>query len=82
MSIVEEVMSAIKSALMPELIAQREQLEAFRRETKLSLENLRNEMSLRFDGVNHRFDNLEQKLALDRRIVIIERELDEKRKAV
>ena len=37
---------------------------------------------LRFDGINHRFDDLAQKLALDRRVETIERELDEKRKAV
>lgn len=36
---------------------------------------------LRFDGVNQRFDDLNQKLALDRRVETIERELDEKRKA-
>jgi hypothetical protein len=45
------------------------------------LDNLQRETTLRFDGLNSRLDDLLQRLAIDRRLEMVERELDEKRKA-
>jgi len=81
MSIVEDLLKVIQSTITPELNTIKERIDANQRETLLRFAKLEGEMALRFDGINARFDSLLERLALDRRIESIERELDEKRKA-
>jgi hypothetical protein len=69
MSILEEVTKALQSVVVPELKALTERVESYHRET-----------ILRFDAINARFDELLQRLALERRIAALEQEQDEKRK--
>jgi hypothetical protein len=81
MSVLEEVIKALEAVVAPELKAMNERLEAYRRENTLRFESLEAKMDLRFDGLNARFDDLLQRLALERRISAVETELDEKRRA-
>jgi hypothetical protein len=81
MSVLEEVIKALEAVVAPELKAMNERLEAYRRETRIQIEALEAKMDLRFDGLNARFDDLLQRLALERRLAAVEAELDEKRRA-
>jgi hypothetical protein len=68
MSVLEEVIKALQSVVAPELKAMQEQIKA-----------LDSKMDIRFDAVNHRLDELLQRLALERRLAAVERELDNNR---
>ena len=70
MSILEDVTKALQAVITPELQALKERVDSNHRETQL-----------RFDALNARFDELLQRLALERRIDTIEREMEEKRRA-
>ena len=70
MSVVEEVIKALTAVVTPELKALQERVDANHREVQL-----------RFDGINARFDALLERLALERRIESIERELEGKKTA-
>ena len=70
MSIADEVIKALTAVITPEMKALQERVDANQRET-----------NLRFDALNGRFDELLQRLALERRIDTIERELEGKRTA-
>jgi hypothetical protein len=70
MSIAEEVIKALTAVVTPEMKALQERVDANHRE-----------VHLRFDALNARFDELLQRLALERRIDSIERELEGKKTA-
>ena len=55
--------------------------DALESQTKLRFDALENQMELRFDGLNGRFDEVLQRLALDRRIAALEQERDERKEA-
>lgn len=81
MSIAEEVIKALTAVISPELKALQERVDANHREATEKLDAFRRETNLRFDALNSRFDELLQRLALERRIEAVERELDAKRTA-
>lgn len=88
MSIFEEVLKALQSVVTPELKAMQERLDGNHREMGLRFDAMQERMDLRFgevylrfDAMNQRFDDLLQRLALERRLAVVEQELDEKRQA-
>lgn len=81
MSITEEIIKALTAVVTPELKALKERVDANHREATESLQAFRRETNLRFDALNARFDELLQRLALERRIEAVERELDAKKTA-
>ena len=75
MSVMEEVLKVLQNVVAPKLEALNEKLNA----SNDRIDNLRNEMKLRFDAINDRLDDLKQRMELERRVEHLERERDERR---
>jgi hypothetical protein len=65
--------------VVTEFKAFHEKIDRNQRDTLLRLEALQREMVLRFANVNQRFDDLAQRLNLERRVDNLERELAQRR---
>lgn len=67
MSVVDEILKMLQGAIAPELKALTAKVDANHQET-----------TIRLEAMNQRFDDLIQRLDLDRRVQNLERALDER----